>query len=107
MSNIAAPTPKTTYTFTYLTVTNTAFQPFTTPTATPTIHSFAPADSCPSISEHPLGLKGSCVISNAKNVSDHAFYDLYACVTAPIPKRSGAWIFVLELVLRKGRRGLS
>lgn len=82
----------TTYPFTYTTFTNTAPQPFTKPTVFPTgIFSFGPVMSCasnsatasPTASAVPVdmvqGTGAGCVISNAQEVSNHAFWDLYDC----------------------------
>ena len=88
---ISAPT--TTYPFTYTTYTNASPQPFTKPTIIPSLFSFGSALSCtantPSTSvpsptssaplDPPLGLTAACVISNAAETNEHAFWDLYAC----------------------------
>lgn len=81
--------PTTTYSFTFTTFSGTSTVPFSTPTSSPTVYPFAPADNCPPIPENPLGLKASCVISNARNVSDHAFWDLYACCNGAYPQSFG------------------
>lgn len=71
--------PTTTYPFTYTTFSGSPTLPFTAPSASPTQYIFEPANNCSPIPESPLGLNASCVISNSKDVSDHAFWDLYAC----------------------------
>jgi len=86
--------PTTTYAFSFTTYTNASPSPFTKPKEMPTgIFSFGPVMSCsansaaPSASAQPSnypynrpdGEKASCVISNAVEASDHAFWDMYAC----------------------------
>ncbi|KAF2035767.1 hypothetical protein EK21DRAFT_106612 [Setomelanomma holmii] len=87
----ATPTPTTTYPFTYTTYsTSLSSSSFSKPTVVPSMFPFSAAFSCsansiatPLPSNHPidppLGLKPACVISNAREVNDHAFWDLYAC----------------------------
>jgi hypothetical protein len=69
----------TTYPFTYTTFSGSPTLSFTSPSASPTQYIFKPAENCSPIPDGPLGLNASCVISNSKDVSDHAFWDLIAC----------------------------
>ncbi|KAF1840409.1 uncharacterized protein K460DRAFT_296971 [Cucurbitaria berberidis CBS 394.84] len=79
----------TTYPFTFTTYSNPTPVPFTKPTAFPSIFSFGSAIGCANPtasalpSNHPLdrpnGIQGACVISNAAEVNNHAFWDLYEC----------------------------
>lgn len=84
----------TTYPFTYTTFSNTSPSPFTKPTEVPSIFSFGSALNCAATSsnsaqpsalpsaaplDRPLGIQAACVISNAAEVNNHAFWDLYAC----------------------------
>ncbi|KAF2789051.1 hypothetical protein K505DRAFT_365963 [Melanomma pulvis-pyrius CBS 109.77] len=64
---------------------------------------FAPADNCPPIPENPLGLKASCVISNARNVSDHAFWDLYACCNGAYSQSFGGEIMCTATCVAEGQ----
>ncbi|KAH7076658.1 hypothetical protein BKA63DRAFT_510472 [Paraphoma chrysanthemicola] len=85
------PTPTTTYPFTFTTYsTSLSSSSFSRPTIIPSIFSFAPAASCsansidtPLPSNFPIGtpwgLQAACVISNAREINDHAFWDLYDC----------------------------
>lgn len=89
MSTTATTSATTTYPFTYTTFSNASPSPFTEPTEVPSIFSFGSALNCASNSvkptpsalpiDKPLGLQPACVISNAAEVNDHAFWDLYAC----------------------------
>ncbi|KAF1946344.1 hypothetical protein EJ02DRAFT_367703 [Clathrospora elynae] len=88
-------TPTTTYPFRYTTYTNPSPAPFTTPTIIPSFFSWGSAVDCASNTRdpdflaqpsnypigRPLGLQPACVISNAAEVNDHAFWDLYDCCT--------------------------
>jgi hypothetical protein len=93
-SATTTPTPTTTYPFTYTTWTNTSPSSFTKPTEFPSIFSFGPAVGCASKSANPSASAqpsnyplnrpvdvsaGFCVISNAAEHNDHAFWDMYAC----------------------------
>lgn len=92
-SSTTAAAATTTYPFTYTTFSNPSPAPFTKPSTIPSIFSFGSALNCASNSiapsasaqpsnapiDRPLGLEGACVISNAAEVNDHAFWDLYAC----------------------------
>ena len=90
--------PTTTYAFSLTTYTNPSPSPFTKPKEIPSdMFSFGPVLSCtantpmasasvaPSAQpsgypvDRPKGSKASCVISNAYEAGDHAFWDLYAC----------------------------
>jgi hypothetical protein len=87
----ASVTPTTTYPFTYTTYsTSLPSSKFSTPTIVPSIFSWGAAASCSANSmsrpqpsnfpiDRPSGLDAACVISNAREVNDHAFWDLYAC----------------------------
>ncbi|KAH8732986.1 hypothetical protein GQ44DRAFT_721216 [Phaeosphaeriaceae sp. PMI808] len=87
----ATPTPTTTYPFTYTTYsTSLPSTSFSRPTIVPSIFSFGPGLSCSANSmasarpsnfpiENPLGLRPACAISNAREINDHAFWDLYEC----------------------------
>jgi hypothetical protein len=92
-STTTTTTPTTTYPFTYTTFTNAS------PTEFPSVFSFGSAVGCASNSVSPdrppqpsnypidraVGLDGGCVISNAAEYNDHAFWDMYACC------ESGDW----------------
>lgn len=82
----------TTYPFSYTTYTNDSPAAFTRPTEFPSVFSFGSAVSCTSSAsatasalpsglpiDRPVGAQAACVISNAAEVNDHAFWDLYAC----------------------------
>ena len=77
------PTPATIYpfTFTYTTYTTSLIPTiFTPPSTIPSIVPFGPALSCPANSvPTPQGPNAACAISNAREVNDHAFWDLYEC----------------------------
>lgn len=93
MASSTTATATTTYPFTYTTYSNPSPAPFTKPSTIPSIFSFGSALNCASNSiapsasaqpsnapiDRPLGLEAACVISNAAEVNDHAFWDLYAC----------------------------
>jgi hypothetical protein len=84
-------TPTTTYPFTFTTYFNSLpATTFSKPTIIPSIFSWGPGLSCSANSQptpqpsqfpidRPLGLEGACVISNAREINDHAFWDLYDC----------------------------
>jgi hypothetical protein len=92
-STISTTTPTTTYPFTYTTFTNASPSPFTKPTEFPSVFSFGSAVGCASNSvnpdtppqpsnyplDRPVGLDGGCVINNAAEYNDHAFWDMYEC----------------------------
>ncbi|EUC50873.1 hypothetical protein COCMIDRAFT_80639, partial [Bipolaris oryzae ATCC 44560] len=84
--------PSTTYTYSYTTFTNASPEPFTTPTAIPSMFPWGglPSSACPVPSNAPSsnpdvpyvrpdGKLGSCVISNVESVNDHSFWDMYDC----------------------------
>ncbi|KAH7399624.1 hypothetical protein BKA66DRAFT_398822, partial [Pyrenochaeta sp. MPI-SDFR-AT-0127] len=89
---------------TYSTFTNPTPVAFTKPTEVPSIFSFGSARDCASNSiapsasalpsiypiDRPAGLEAGCVISNAAEVNDHAFWDLYACCKSGDMTASGS-----------------
>ncbi|KAF2831162.1 hypothetical protein CC86DRAFT_135546 [Ophiobolus disseminans] len=77
----SSPTPTTTYPFTYTTYTTSlSSTSFTRPTLVPTLVPFGAAFSCSANAvATPQGTSAACAISNAREVNDHAFWDLYEC----------------------------
>jgi hypothetical protein len=72
----------TTYPFSLTTYTNASPSAFTKPTVMPSVFSFGGAPGCSARSDtpaQPTGSYGGCAISNAAEVNDHAFWDMYAC----------------------------
>lgn len=95
--------PTTTYPYSYTTFTNASPEPFTTPTAIPSMFPWGglPSSACPAPSNAPSsdpdvpyirpdGKFGSCAISNVESVNDHSFWDMYDCCNTGKMTATGA-----------------